>query len=126
MKKIKYYFMGFVFLASCVGLQEASLPQEEPLQQYSDQNKSTEKPLPVLEYKKGIFYSPGTDISKWVASHGNLLVEKDGKSLTINMDEVGKNWEQISIKFKPLDFSNAPNLLVRAKYLPTVLYKAGQ
>ncbi len=116
MKKINYYFIGLVLLVSCVGLQDVSLTEPVPLQQFNElQNKSASKPLPVLEYRKGMFYSAGSDISKWVSSHDNLIVEKSGKSLVINMDAVGKNWEQLSIKFKPLDFSNAPNLLVRAK-----------
>ncbi len=112
MKRIIYIFIVVSF-CSCMGMQTVTLTEDLPLA-HQDSATMNAPTLPVLNFKNGVFYNEKTDISKWVASHGNLSVGKDAGTLSVNLKNVGTDWEQLSIKFQPLNFTDAPILLVKA------------
>ncbi len=113
MKRISYILIA-LFLSACTGFQTVSLTQELPLA-HQDSATMNAPTLPVMNFNKGVFLDQYTDISKWEASHSNMSVGKSGTSLVVELKGVGGEWEQLSRKFQPLDFSEAPYLLVKAR-----------
>ena len=113
MKKISYISILLLFSA-CAGFQTATLTEEQPLAQL-DSAAMNAPSLAVLNYNNGVFYDKKTDIGKWEASHSNISVEKSGSSLVVDLKGVGNDWEQLSRKFQPLDFTNAPFLILKAR-----------
>ena len=101
-------------MSSCAGFQTASLTEDLPLahQDSATMNAPTKS---VLSFNNGILLDKSTDISKWDASHANLSIGKSDASVVVDLKGVGTDWEQLSRKFIPLDFSEAPFLLVKAR-----------
>jgi hypothetical protein len=113
MKRIIPLFIITCF-CSCTGFQTVTLTEDLPLA-HQDSATMNAPTKPVMNFNNGIFYNSKTDISKWVASHGNMSVGKESGALAINLKGVGTDWEQLSIKFPPLNFNDAPYLLVKAR-----------
>ncbi len=113
MKRISYILIAS-FFCSCAGLQTLTLPEELPLA-HQDSATMNAPTLPVINFNKGVLLDSKTDISKWEASHSNMSVGKSGGVVVLELKEVGAQWEQLSRKFQPMDFSEAPYLLVKTR-----------
>lgn len=112
MKRLIYIFALCLF--SCSGFKDAVLTQEEPLIQ-TDSTEAFSPALAIENFNKGIFYNSTSDISKWEVSHRNVVLQKKKGALMTNLQDAGVDWEFISLKFQPLDFSKMPNLIIKAK-----------
>lgn len=113
MKK-NLYILFFVLLSSCAGFQDTSLIQDKPLVQI-DSAERFAPAIPILRFNNGIFYNRDTDLSKWEASHNNISVARKGSAMEIDLKDVGVDWEQLSLKFKPIDFTEAQILVIKAR-----------
>ncbi len=109
-----YYLVLLLFFTSCAGLQNATLTEDQPLA-HQDSATMNAPTLPVMKFNKGVLLDNTTDISKWEASHATISVGKTSTSLSVDLKAVGGDWEQLSRKFLPLDFSEAPFILVKAR-----------
>lgn len=112
MKSYLYLLIPIIFVA-CVGLRDASLTVEEPLAQL-DSAEVNAPALPVMEYNNGIFYNKNSPIYRWEVSHSNIGLQRLDGNLTVNLKNVGKDWEMLTLKFAPIDFTETPVLLVKA------------
>ncbi|MBX9853064.1 MAG: hypothetical protein K2X86_15080 [Cytophagaceae bacterium] len=111
----KYFYIAtLLFITACAGFQNASLTEDKPLAQLDSAEMNAASPS-VLNVEGGVFQHAKSDVGKWDASHGNVIMGKSGTSLTINLKDVGVDWEQASLKFQPLDFSKAPHLIIKAR-----------
>lgn len=113
MKRIMYLLTALL-VSACAGFQTVTLTEELPLA-HQDSATMNAPTLPVMSFDNGVFLDSKTDISKWEASHGNMSVGRSGTALAVGLKSVGTDWEQLSRKFQPLNFSETPYLLVKAR-----------
>jgi hypothetical protein len=114
MKAIIHLHLLLSLLAACTGFQEATLITETPLVQIDSAELNKIYP-PVLSKNQGIFFGKNAGVEKFVASHDNIIIGKSGNAMIVELNNVGADWEQVSIKFTPLDFTVAPYLILKAR-----------
>ncbi len=113
MKKISYIVVC-LFVSACASFEPAVLVVEKPLA-HQDSATMNAPSKPVMDVDGGIIYGSSTNISKWVSSHGNLIIGKTDGALVVNLKGVGQQWEQLSRKFSPLDFTDGGFVIVKSR-----------
>lgn len=113
MQKYSYFFIVFI-ISACASFEPAVLVEEKPLA-HQDSATMNAPSLPVFQFSNGELYTAKTNISKWEASHSNLIIGKTDGAMVVKLNSVGQQWEQLSRKFTPLDFTEGGYILVKAR-----------
>ena len=113
---LKLVGVGFLLNLSigCVSFEDAALKIDPPVKQL-DSTEVSKSSRPVTSKNGGIFYSNKRDLRHFIVSHNNIILGNNKNSMVLDLNNVGSDWEQVSIKFSPLDFTVAPYIYVKAR-----------
>lgn len=113
MKKL-FVYLALGVLLGCQVLQTTTLPEDKPLVHF-DIDSTVPTSVKVKEYKNGIL-DDFNDISRWNISHANAIgIDSKEGAMRVYTTNMGPNWEEFSIEYKPLDFSTTKIIVLRAK-----------
>lgn len=111
-KSIAYIGLGLVF--GCQVLQTTSLPEDKALVHFTADTTQSNS-IAVKEFKNGVL-DDFNDISRWNISHANAIgIDSKEGAMRIFTTGMGPNWEEFSIEYAPLNFSETKIIVLRAK-----------
>lgn len=116
-KKLSYIgLIAFVMLQACISLQPTTLTIVEPLNHVDSTDLKSVENRPVLSINGGLIDDFDNSIRGWKVTHPNSIsLERNNGVMLVTADGVGPNYEYLIKTFKPLDFSEAKTVVVRAK-----------
>lgn len=112
-------YIGIICLfviQACVSLQPTTLSKAEPLIHIDSTEYLNAKRVPVLSVNNGVLDDFTSSTRGWRVTHPNAMsLEKIDGNMVVTAEGVGPNWEYLIKSFKPMDFSEAKTVVVRAK-----------
>ncbi len=103
-------------ISGCVTWQPTALSPVLPTDHIDSTELKKIVRIPVLENNGGVIDDFEKDMRGWKVTHPNAMsIERIEGNMVLTADGVGPNWEYLIRTFKPLDFSEANTVVVRAK-----------